>query len=415
MNITIVVDRYYPHIGGIESYIRGLSGQLTGEGHQITILSGPAPNSPDVEILPEASIIRTPVLKDTSSGPQSVLDRSGDLTRLMKTTSPDVVFANGNAAVGAVLAAQSMGAPVVYGCHGLGLMRRSHFHLPRHSADNCRTDSDMPVGRKILSLATQALRVRRYRGYRSILDSADAQIGVSNLVAKTFGDQTNTSAIYPGVDLETFRPVEADAFKKRIGILGDYVLAPGRLDPVKGQIDALLAVHESNLDLRLVIAGNATLDPRYRSGIGSYGRSLQKRAQDLGIADRIVFTGLLSQAEMVEAYSGAVATISLPVWAEPFGYAAAESMACGTPVIVANNSGVAELVNDEVGQRVPRRDHVAVARALERVVLNSDELGVAARRRVMERLSWPNVAAKVLDVFERVQKSVRSAVVAAAA
>ena len=100
---------------------------------------------------------------------------------------------------------------------------------------------------------------------------------------------------------------------------------------------------------------------------------------------------MLDQPDMAAGYSGARATIVPSVWLEPFGYVAAESMACGTPVVITSNSGAAELVDDSIGQIVPREDPGAIALALERVVPLSRQLGAAARARAEERLNWRRV------------------------
>ena len=133
---------------------------------------------------------------------------------------------------------------------------------------------------------------------------------------------------------------------------------------------------------------------------GAYGKVLQDETERLGLAGRIIFTGMLDQPEMAAAYSGAQATIVPSVWLEPFGYVAAESMACGTPVIITSNSGAAELVDDSTGQVVPREDSGAIALALERVVPLSGQMGATARARAEERLGWSRVAQQVLSVLE---------------
>lgn len=426
MNITIVVDRYYPHIGGIEQYVNGLCVQLTRDGHRISIVTGPAPDAPETESAPEGGIVRTSALEGAVREPARALSRSKDIARLLEATSPDVVYANNHASLGAIRGAQLAGIPVVYGCHGWGLMCPSRVRLLKHNGDLCKaetgysacikcyTGGPASVKIKLPGVLKQTVRVRRYLGYHDILNSADARIGVSRLAAGMFRDQRNTYAVYPGLDLEAYKQVESDAFRQRFGIKGDYVLVPGRVNPIKGQMDALRALKETALDLTMVFAGNVALDPNLKSDTGPYGRALTERAEQLGLSDRTVFTGMLSQPEMAEAYSGALATVVPSVWEEPFGYVAVESMACETPVVITRNSGAAELVDDTVGQTVPRQDHVAIARALERVVPLSEQLGQAARERVEDRVAWPGVAARVMAVLEQVQ-GVRSEPVLVAA
>ncbi len=416
MNVVIVVDRYYPHVGGIERYVQGLSRQLTKDGHQMTIVTGEAPDSPGAEITPDASIIRTSALGNASADPQGPLRDAGQIAKLLEALAPDVVYANNHASLGAIRAAQTVGIPVVYGCHGWGLLCPSKIRLLKPTGDLCQAETSMNACMKcfasgptqwktaIPGFTRQATRIRRYVGYHDILNSADARIGISQVAADMFRGQDNTYAIHPGLDLDTYKPADADEFRALFGIDGDYIFVPGRINPIKGQMDALNALHESVLDSTLVFAGNVALDPESKTDVGPYGRALWERAEKLGMTDRVVFTGMLSQQEMVQAYSGAVATVVPSVWAEPFGYVAAESMACGTPVVITSNSGAAELVDDEVGQKVPRQDHYAIARALERVAPQSKQLGAAARLRAEEKLSWPTVAVRTMDVLEQVRE-----------
>jgi glycosyltransferase involved in cell wall biosynthesis len=411
MKITIAVDRYYPYIGGIEQYVRGLSVQMRKDGHQVTIITSSAPGALSEETGDEGLILRTPLLEGAVPEPGRALSHAGEISKLIQETAPDVVYANNHASLGSIRAAQMADVPVVYGCHGWGLMCPSKIRLLKPSGELCQAETSYgacmkcyasgpaPLKIKLPGFAKQAGRVRRYVGYHGILDSADARIGMSRLVAKMFREQSNTHAIHPGIDLDAYRPVESGKFRERFGVRGEYVLVPGRVNPIKGQMDALMALRETGLDLTMVFAGNVALDPSKRADTGDYGAKLAAAADEMGLSKRVVFTGMLDQPEMAAAYSGATATLVPSVWSEPFGYVAAESMACETPVIITRNSGAAELIDDTVGQVVPRQDPEAMARAMERVISQSEALGRAARRRAEERLAWPKVARQVADVL----------------
>ena len=412
MKITIIVDRYYPFIGGIEQYVRGLSLQLRKDGHQVTIVTSVAPGVVNEEIVDEGLILRTPLLEGAVPNPGRPLGRADEIAKLIKKTAPDVVYANNHASLGSIRASQIAGVPVVYGCHGWGLMCPSKIRLLKPTGELCQAETGYsacmkcyasgpaPLKIKLPGFAKQANRVRRYVSYHDILNSADARIGMSRLVANMFRERSNTHAIHPGLDLQAYRKVDDLAFRRRFGIEGEYVLVPGRVNPIKGQMDALMALRETKLDLTMVFAGNVALDPGKRSDTGDYGAKLAMAANEMVLSDKVVFTGMLDQPEMAAAYSGAVATLVPSVWSEPFGYVAAESMACETPVIITRNSGAAEIVDDTFGQVVPRQDPEAMARAIERVVPISERLGRAARRRVEERLAWPVIAGQVVDVLQ---------------
>jgi glycosyltransferase involved in cell wall biosynthesis len=75
-------------------------------------------------------------------------------------------------------------------------------------------------------------------------------------------------------------------------------------------------------------------------GEGPLRRELGELADRLGVADRVVWQGWLSDAELIGAYHAATA-----LWfpsnarSEAFGLVQIEAMACGCPVINANIAG----------------------------------------------------------------------------
>jgi glycosyltransferase involved in cell wall biosynthesis len=76
-------------------------------------------------------------------------------------------------------------------------------------------------------------------------------------------------------------------------------------------------------DVRLVVAGgDAEARPDVRSAVG-----------DAGIDGRVVFTGYVTDDELAELYSGAVAFLSASE-SEGFSLPPAEAMVCGVPSIV---------------------------------------------------------------------------------
>jgi len=115
---------------------------------------------------------------------------------------------------------------------------------------------------------------------------------------------------------------------------------------------------------------------------------LQESARRSGVLERVIFSGAIFGMQKWAAYRDADVFV-LPSQNENFGNTAAEAAACGTPVVITENCGVAPLLAGSAGLVVPH-ETAAVARAVQQV-LTEPEL----RSRLSEggkstagRLSW---------------------------
>lgn len=97
-------------------------------------------------------------------------------------------------------------------------------------------------------------------------------------------------------------------------------------------------------------------------GRGDDQPRLAKLAEDLGVADRVVFAGFVPTAELADHYRLADAYV-MPSQ-EGFGIVYLEAMACGIPVLAGDADGSADPLQDgQLGWQVPHRDPNAVAAA----------------------------------------------------
>jgi D-inositol-3-phosphate glycosyltransferase len=211
---------------------------------------------------------------------------------------------------------------------------------------------------------------------------------------KGLGVPTSSISVVPcGVDLERFTPDGPVA--ARTGRI--RLMSIGRLVPRKGMghaIEALARLVADGCDAELVIVGGSgsgdalAADPEYQR--------LHGVAEGLGVADRVVFAGQLSQTEMPAMLRSADVVICAP-WYEPFGITPLEAMACGVPVVASSVGGLIDtVVEDVTGVHVPPRDPEALAQALAALIADPERArayGAAGRARVESRYSWDRVAA----------------------
>jgi glycosyltransferase involved in cell wall biosynthesis len=197
-----------------------------------------------------------------------------------------------------------------------------------------------------------------------------------------------TFVVYPGVELdEPPPPIERAA----LGIDKDawVVGIAGRLQPWKGQDRVVRAVARLRMDgvdaLGLVVGGSAFGLSR------PYADELKALARDLGIADRIVFTGQVPDARPYYPLMDVVVNASE---AEPFGIVVVEAMAAGRAVVVFAGAGPAEIVEDgESGVLTSPGRLVASLARLEADRELAAQLGSRGRERVRSEFGAKAAAA----------------------
>lgn len=174
---------------------------------------------------------------------------------------------------------------------------------------------------------------------------------------------------------------------------GRTVVEVGRLAPVKGQRQLVEAIARID-DARLVFVGKDL----ERSG--AYERELARRAEQLGVRDRVTFAGYRSDARELMRDA---AVVALPSLAEGLPVVLLEAMAQARPVVATAVGGTPELVVDgETGLLVPPGDADALAAALRALLddpRRARELGEAGRRRVEERFTAERMTDAVLALY----------------
>ena len=200
-------------------------------------------------------------------------------------------------------------------------------------------------------------------------------------------------AIPNGVSAD-FRPVEGakEHVRQRFGIDRPYVLCVGALQPRKNvplAIEAYARLMGRGTDCELVIAGGD------RGGrLDVLDAILRTR-----LTGRVHLVGHVEDDELPALYSAARALV-FPSLYEGFGLPALEAMACGTPVIASNTTGLAEAVGD-AGLTVDPRSAEELAEALGRV-LDDDALRerlVAAGLARAAEFTWARGRARTADVY----------------
>jgi glycosyltransferase involved in cell wall biosynthesis len=243
---------------------------------------------------------------------------------------------------------------------------------------------------------------------RKALRAADAVLTVSEELRQRAIElgvpAGKVTAILNGCDFSIFRPGDRAAARRKLGVhpAAELLVYVGRISIPKGSAeltDAMISLSASHPHLQVAMVGE-----------GDYRSVLETRAAAAGIADRFLFPGGLSSAQIVE-WLAASDLFCLPSYSEGCPNVIVEAIACGRPVVATDVGGIPELVDESCGVLVPARDSGKLREGLERALATTwDPLRIAAH---LGR-SWETVAQETYELCCRVLRD-RQAKIAPAA
>jgi len=129
-------------------------------------------------------------------------------------------------------------------------------------------------------------------------------------------------------------------------------------------------------------------------------RSLIKRINQLGLEERVIFTGWVANQELKALISGALVSI-IPSLYEGFGLPILEAFASNTPVIATNRGSIPEVAQD-AAIIVDPFDSQALGQQIKELIEN-EELSKKLIARARERLKyfdWRKTASQTLDIYK---------------
>jgi len=230
-------------------------------------------------------------------------------------------------------------------------------------------------------------------------------IVVSEAMKRDFVRHYDTAAgqiysVHSGGDCRIDSPKNANLFREEIRSLyslteqdllvlfvgGDWVrkgLAPA--------IEAMSLLHSCRA--KILILGHGD--------IAAY----RKMAQDLGVGEKVLFAEPIRENWK---YYSASDVFLLPTLYEPFGLSILEAMASGLSVLVSQNAGAAELVEEDVNGLLLKEPWNAdeISEKLELLCRDSElrrRLGESARRTAIKQ-TWSRVAQETIEVYQQIQQ-----------
>ena len=232
---------------------------------------------------------------------------------------------------------------------------------------------------------------------------ADSEATRQDVVDLLCAPPEKVSVVYSGVE-PRFRPVPdmVSGVREKYN-LGDapFVLSLGTLEPRKnfdGLVRAFgLMKRAHRLPHHLVIAG----------GKGWQYDGIFREVEHSPYREQIHMPGFVEDEDLPAFYTAAD-LFAFPSHYEGFGLPPLEAMACGTPVVAAKNSSLPEVLG-EAALWVSAEDEGGIAEGMARL-LSDEQLRrslIASGLRRARQFTWERGAARLLEVYQRVEKEKR--------
>jgi alpha-maltose-1-phosphate synthase len=254
---------------------------------------------------------------------------------------------------------------------------------------------------------------------RTGLTGADAIIAVSagmrDDIARTYPelDLGRIHVIHNGIDADEYRPDPGTDHLVAHGVDPGrpFVLFVGRITRQKGISHLVDAAELLRHDVQVVLCAGQPDTPEIGIEVKGKVAGLQTRGKNV-----VWIEDMIAREAIVQLMSHASVFVCPSIY-EPFGLINVEAMACEAPVVAAAVGGIPEIVVDgETGYLVeferddanygvpadPERYAADLAARIDQLIADRDlavRMGRAGRQRVLEHFSWPEIAARTVDLY----------------
>ena len=371
MKIVVVSGIWPPDVGGPASHAPALADALVEAGHTVEVVTT-ADLAPDTQPYPVHWVARD------RPAPLRHLAVAREVRRAAQ--GADRVYATTmvrRAALGAALGRR----PLV-----VKLVADEAYERERRAGRFAGTLEEFQAERRGLRLrflrATRTAALRRARCI--VVPSAYLR-----QIAIGWGLDPSRVDVVPNPAPELPEHPTRDEARATLGIDGFALGVAGRLTAQKALGDTLEALARVP-DVALLVLGD-----------GPERAELERRAGELGLADRVRFLGAGTRDDVIALFRAVDAALLTSAW-ENLPHTLLEALATGTPVIATAVGGIPEVVRDgENGLLVPPRDIAAIASAIDRLV-HDDALRAslaAAAAPSVEELAEPRILRRIVQAI----------------
>ena len=379
MKILMVTNSYFPMVGGIEQSIRSFSLGFRRMGHEVLIVAPSPAGSRDRK----ENVVRIPAIEHNQE-PQFFINlpMAGLLSKIMRTFAPDIVHSHYPFFMGdyALRLSRQYKIPLVFTYH---IMFEYYTHyLPIPSG---------PAKRFTVKLAA---------GYANWAQQVIAPSESVEAILRRRGVKAPIEVVPTGIDLKAMARGNSKEFRRRHQIPADAFVVghAGRLAPEKNLkflIPCLVDFLKTKPDAHALIVGQGVSVPMIRHSF-----------EQAGLEKRLTMTGFLHDQHLADAYH-AMDVFAFASLSETQGMVLAEAMACGTPVVALDATGVREVVkNYRNGRLIPTLNRARFVKALQwchHLSLERKRKLKGQARQSAKEFSLDLCARRMLDIYKRLR------------
>ena len=391
-SVCFVSPEYWPLSGGTGAYVYYLSNELIKNGYKIYVVTG-SDQTLDVKVNEQLKVFflkipKAPVIKSFMLAASSYRK----LNSVRGTVNVDITHANlpltPNFAV-----PPNFGKTLVCTVHSTWKGEAQAIRGEPYSRLN--------ANEKFMVSFNWFLRIFEEK----MLKQAKKIIAVSHFTKRELLEyykvpEEKIRVIHNGVDTSKFQPAkDKRKIKEELGFNPNdlAIVSVGRLYARKGLftlIESMPAVIKRFKNAKFIISGKGQSDEMHK---------LIVYAEKIGVKNNIIFTGYYPDKKLPKLYQAAD-VFAFSTFYEHHPFAVLEALSTGLPVVTTNVGGIPETIeNDKNGFLVepfnPKQFADKILYLLEHPA-EASEMGVLARKTVLERFDWRIVVKDAMKVYD---------------
>ncbi len=386
MKIGIFSDAYYPQISGVVTSIVTLREQLIKNGHEVYIITVSTPMS-ELDSEKEENVVRIPSIpfrkwKELRIGRPF----SFTLEKKIRDLDLDIIHTQTEFSVGMLgrRIAKSLKIPIIHTYHTM-YVDYTHYVY------------SLNVGSELVKNMVRNLT-------KTFINKCDAAIAPTKKTQDALVSYGVTSPVYilpTGIDIKHFEHYASDspeiiAVKEKYGIPDDVnvLLYLGRVSEEKSIdviVKALPNIVKEEPNTILLIVGD-----------GPNMNDVKALVKEKGLEDKVIFTGMVPYTDVPYFYSIGDVFVNASK-TETQGLTIMEAMASSLPIVVFNDTNIAEHIKNGISGRLFDTEEEFIEMTLSAIRDKEENAKLISNgMEVINSLSKENFCIRILDIYAKV-------------